>query len=164
VIAVADGADTIIGGIGPEAAALLAALHGRCFDEPWNAEAFAALLALPTVRALVAQDAGPVSEPVGFLMAQRAAQQAEILTMGVLPAYRRTGIAGRMLAKACDELAAHGARDVFLEVDETNLAGMRLYRAAGFETVGRRVGYYQNLAGGRTDAISLCRRLAGDDG
>ena len=106
--------DSSIAVIGPEGAALLAALHGRCFDRPWQAADFAVLLALPTVTALVARQAGAAPEPVGFVMFQLLAGKAEILTIAVLPAKRGAGIGGLILAKAHDDLSAQGARDVYL--------------------------------------------------
>ena len=39
-------------------------------------------------------------------------------------------------------LPRHGIRLVFLEVRESNSAARFLYQRAGFETVGRRSGYY----------------------
>jgi len=148
--------------IGSEAAALLATLHSACFDRPWSEADFAVLLALPTVEAFIACGPGPAQEPVGFLLAQSAAEQAEIVTMGVLPAYRRAGIGRVLLADAGVALAARGVLEIFLEVNEANRAARQLYRSAGFSAVGRRVGYYETTAGGRADAICLHRRLVAD--
>ena len=156
--------DPSIAVIGPEGAALLAALHDRCFDRPWQAADFAILLALPTVTALVARQAGAAPEPVGFVMFQLLAGKAEILTIAVLPAKQGAGIGGLILAKAHDDLSAQGARDVYLQVEETNQRARRLYRAAGFGVVNRRGGYYQSLAGGAVDALCLRLRLGGRDG
>ena len=157
-------ADLTIAVIGPEGAALLAALHGQCFDRPWNAIDFATLLALPTVTAMVAERVGGAAEPVGIVLFQSTAETADILTIGVLPANRCAGIGGLMLAKACAALSARGVRDVFLEAEEGNLPALRLYRASGFCVVDRHVGYYESMAGGAGDAISLRLALGGRDG
>ena len=76
-------------------------------------------------------------------MAHHAADEGEILNLGVAPAHRRCGV-GRALAIATlEQLSAAGVRQVFLEVRESNVAARRLYEALGFREVGRRDGYYR---------------------
>ncbi len=75
----------------------------------------------------------------GFLASRQTAPgEREILFIAVDPAYRRRGIAKRLLQ---DELA--GSRgEWFLEVRESNLAAIRLYQSLGFRVAGRRENYY----------------------
>jgi ribosomal-protein-alanine N-acetyltransferase len=75
----------------------------------------------------------------GFLASrQTAAGEREILFIAVDPAFRRCGIAKRLLQ---NEL--NGRRgEWFLEVRESNLAAIRLYLSLGFRTSGRRQDYY----------------------
>lgn len=130
---------------------LLAALHGRCFEEAWSRDAFAKLLATPGAFACLAVDA---AEPVGLALARAAGGEAEILTVGVLAEARRRG-AGRALIAAIEaEAAARGAAELFLEVADDNLAARALYLALGFAQVGRRPAYY-----GSRDALVLRRAI-----
>ena len=61
----------------------LAALHAEAFDTPWDAASLTALLASPGVFA--------VEQPDGFILIRVVADEAEILTLAVRPAARRSG-------------------------------------------------------------------------
>jgi ribosomal-protein-alanine N-acetyltransferase len=118
-------------------AAAMAAMHGACFpaDARWDASAMRAQLALPGTFALL-DPAG------GFILARHAAEQAEILTLAVLPARRRNGCASALLAAAAAHAARAGAREMFLEVSEHNCPARALYSATDYAEVGRRRRYY----------------------
>lgn len=142
--------------LGPEGAGLLARLHGECFAQGWSAEAMASLLAPEGVAALLALEEG---EPAGFLLYRIAADEAEIITIGVLPGRRGLGLGGGLLAAGLSAMARGGAAMCFLEVEEGNAAARALYAAAGFREVGRRPGYYRDAAGPSADALVLRRDL-----
>ena len=131
---------------------LLADLYARAFGEPYTRPAVETLLAAGGAWALVAARA---DGPCGYVIARTAADEAEILSLGVAPQARRTGV-GRALLDAviaCVGLAT--ARHLFLEVGEDNPAAQGLYRQAGFATVGRRPGYYKRANGRRVDALIM---------
>lgn len=139
---------------GADAAALLAALHEAAFPaEPWSASALARLLAMPGAVALIATRNG---EPAGLVLARVAADEAEIVTLGVAPAHARRGVGRRLVEEAAAVLRAAGATRLFLEVAETNEAARRLYAGLGFAAIGRRRGYYPDGA----DALLLARVLS----
>jgi len=129
--------------------ALLSRLHAECFAEPWDEESFRALLAAPGCFALVDD------ERLGFIVIQVAADQSEVLSLGVRPAARRRGIAAVLLAKALQGAAERGAAEMFLEVDCMNFQAIGLYRRYGFEEAGRRKNYYHFSDGSRHDALML---------
>lgn len=125
---------------------LLAELHAACFVEAWDADAFATLLAMPSAFALLAEE--PARDMAsGFLMIRGAGDEAEIITLGILPARRRKGLARDLLAGGVKEAVLRGARRLFLEVAADNDAALALYRAAGFVQVGRRADYYHRIDG-----------------
>ena len=138
-------------------AAVAAAIHARADATPWSAETIAGLLAQPGVRGLLALAA---DAPVGFVLFRVAADEAEILTLAVLPEARRRGHARRLMAEAVATVRAHGARRLLLEVATTNRAATDLYRALGFSSVGSRRGYYATGAGERVDATIMALDLA----
>ncbi|HEX4601181.1 MAG TPA: ribosomal protein S18-alanine N-acetyltransferase, partial [Gemmatimonadales bacterium] len=74
---------------------------------------------------------------------QWAADEGEILNLGVAPGHRRRGV-GRALVEAmlarCGE---RGVTTVYLEVRESNSGARRLYETVGFHEVARRARYYQ---------------------
>ncbi len=118
---------------------LLASLHRICFAQPWDAAAMADLLACPGTGGVIASGR---DGPAGLVLWRVAADEAEILTLAVLPPWRRAGLGRRLLAAAAAAVRAAGAATLFLEVACGNTAGQALYRAAGFREVGRRKGYY----------------------
>ena len=141
-------------------APLLDELHAQSFAERWGEEAFASLLASPGVSALLAMARKHEGEvPVGFILMRLAAEEAEILTVSVLPKERAKGIGGRLVEGALDALRAKGARAVFLEVGLANAPARQLYERAGFVEIGRRRGYYRNPTGLNEDAVTLRRAL-----
>ncbi len=129
-------------------APVLAALHGQCFAEPWGETVMARLVPLPGTGGCVAC-AGEA--PLGFALWRIAADEGEILSLGVLPDHRGRGVGARLVAAA----QAAVPWCLFLEVATDNDAARALYQRAGFETAGRRPRYY---ADGR-DALVLrwCR-------
>ena len=56
--------------------------------------------------------------------------------------YRRRGIGRRLLVRALEDAAGHGAVKVYLEVRRNNLAAQKLYEQFGFEVTGVRPRYY----------------------
>jgi ribosomal-protein-alanine N-acetyltransferase len=132
-------------------APLLAAIHATGFAEPWDAQAFAVLLAQPGVAGWLWGD-----PPAGLLLVRAAADEAEILTIAVAPDARQQGGGRQMIEKALTVLAQGATRRVFLEVAADNAAALALYSSRGFAPCGRRPGYY---AGGATDAVIMERKL-----
>jgi tRNA threonylcarbamoyladenosine biosynthesis protein TsaB len=154
-----DVAPVHLGRAGPHDAAMLAALHARCFDEPWSADFIARLLEGKGGIAIVARlREGDL--PVGFALLRTVADEAELLSLGVVPERRREGIAQRLVAACFDRCRIAGVRRLHLEVAEDNRAARTLYARASFLPAGRRKGYYDGRAGGRAaDALTLAREL-----
>jgi ribosomal-protein-alanine N-acetyltransferase len=139
---------------------LLAALHGRCFPIGWSEATFAELLSLPNSFGLIATllDNG-AARPVGFALARVAADESELLTIGVVPDAQRRGIARRLIAACVERVANAGAHALFLEVGENNPPARALYEGLGFRTIGRRQHYYRLPDGSLEDALVMRRDL-----
>lgn len=128
----------------PAHAAVCAAVHAQAFPHgPWDGRAFAELLALPTTVGVVALQDG---EPVAVLVLQVVVDEAEVLTIGVRPAWRRHGVAREMMAWAAKALACSGVVRLTLEVAAPNTAARALYAATGFAEVAVRRRYYADGA------------------
>ena len=142
-------------------AGLLAALHQCCFtqEQSWDQAAMAALLDMPGCFACLheAADASPQGRivPRGMAMLRVTADEAELLTVAVLPAARGQHVGTALLAEAVAEAARRGAGRMFLEVAEGNAAARTLYDRQGFAAVGRRPDYYPDGA----HALVLSRTL-----
>jgi len=107
----------------------------------------AALLATPGSFAMV--DDG------GFILVRAAADESEVLTLAVVPAARRRGIATALVLAAAQRAAEVGAGVIFLEVSTANLPAISLYKRLGFAAVGCRKAYYAGAHGVREDALVL---------
>jgi [ribosomal protein S18]-alanine N-acetyltransferase len=142
-------------------AELLAGMHRICFVEAWSAASMAGVLAMPGAAGLIAVAGDSLvparggSGPAGLVLWRLACDEAEILTLAVLPPWRRDGLGRRLVQAACDAAADAGAATMFLEVAATNQAALTLYQAAGFTTAGLRKGYYAGV-----DGLTMQRRLA----
>lgn len=134
----------------------LARIHAACFanPRPWTAAEFAVLLGSGHSFLL--------EEPGGFALGRVIADEAELLTIAVLPEVRRRGAGRRLVAGFLREAAARGATAAFLEVGATNESALALYRGQGFRPAGRRPGYYRD-AGLVADALVLRRPLSDSD-
>ena len=140
-----------------EHAAEIVRLHATLFDTAWNTAAIEPLIGHPGSIGLVALLPAPAAM-VGFALAQVAADEAEILTLGVQKEWQRKGIATRFVDGLLRAGRNAGARSIFLDVAEGNAAALGLYRKAGFIEVSRRKGYYARLTGAE-DAIQLRAQL-----
>ena len=130
-------------------AAAMAMLHEACFDAAaWSAASIDTLFANPAVF-------GFITEAGGLVIARAVADEAEILTIGVVPVARRHGLGHQLLNAALTEARRRRAETIFLEVAADNAAARALYVSAGFTEAGRRRHYY----GPGQDAVLLRRRL-----
>jgi ribosomal-protein-alanine N-acetyltransferase len=142
----------------PERVDEIVALHGRLFHPPWDRESILALIEHPAAAAFVAQ----VREPrtlAGFVIGQIAADEAEILSIGVAPEWQRRGIARQMIEGLVRAGRRAEVKRLYLEVSADNTPAFRLYRSLGFAQVGRRKGYYRRPGGQPVDAIVLALSL-----
>jgi len=80
----------------------------------------------------------------GFLIGRQTGDEAEVLNLAVAPGGRRRGEGAALLSAAVEESRARGVRRVFLEVRESNAAGISFYAKHSFFQAGRRDGYYRD--------------------
>jgi len=138
-------------------AAAIADLHAACFHRGWSEEEVLNLLSDATVLAHCVYCG---RKPAGFVLSREAADEAEILSIAVDERQRGRGLGRGLLDLHLRRLAGHRVRSVFLEVDEGNVAALRLYRTAGFRQVGRRPNYYPTSDGKPATALVLRRDLS----
>jgi [ribosomal protein S18]-alanine N-acetyltransferase len=140
----------------PEHADDLAKLHAPLFPKAWDAASFQQLLAHPGSTAFLARlGQPPKAELVGFVLGQIAADEAEILTLGVQADRQRHGIAKRLIEALARAAKNAEVRKLHLEVGESNLAALALYKKLGFQETGRRKGYYERPGRAAEDAVAL---------
>jgi [ribosomal protein S18]-alanine N-acetyltransferase len=136
----------------PADAAAIAAVHGVSFQRGWGEDEIQRLLIESNV---VAHRATHGRKLIGFIVSRRAAGEAEILSVAVVPAWRGRKLSRALLDLHLRRLAGVGTRAVFLEVGKDNAPARALYKRAGFQEVGQRQGYYS----GGVAALVLRRDL-----
>ena len=135
---------------------ILVGIHRESFPNYWNVQDFNDFFAVPGTYAFTAN----APEPVGMVVLRAQFEQADIITIAILPEWRRRGIARSLLEKVLAEAAKLGAKQLFIDVEEGNIAGLALYQAFGFKQISRRKLYYRQKDGSFTDALVMTRKLA----
>lgn len=115
------------------------AIEQASFGDPWSDVSFRNLLRAETTRFRVATRDGVV---VGYAIASRIGDEAELANLAVDPESRRAGLGARLLDDLLDVTDADPAATVYLEVRDSNEPAQALYRSRGFTAVGRRKSYY----------------------
>lgn len=136
----------------------VAALEQAAYEFPWSVGIFRDCL-LAGYTAMVLETEGKL---IGYAVMSVAAGEAHLLNICLAADMRRQGIARHLLRQMLDLAMQAGAERVYLEVRPSNKDAMRLYRAAGFDVVGVRRGYYR-ASGGNEDAVVLVRRILRSD-
>jgi ribosomal-protein-alanine N-acetyltransferase len=136
---------------------LVHAIEQATFSDPWSARDFRECVASDVVFLVAATPDGVA----GYVVAQDAVDEAEILNLAVTPARHRGGIGRALVERALATVAQRGAHRVFLEVRESNAPARALYAGLGFQEVGRRSRYYRRPV---EDAIVLRAAIPADGG
>jgi [ribosomal protein S18]-alanine N-acetyltransferase len=107
-------------------------------DERWSERSWSGELLGQGRTVLIARGA----QPAGVIALSTVGEVADLHRVVVAPAYRRQGLALRMVRAGLVAVRHLGARIVMLEVEWTNLAAIALYQRLGFEQVRIRRDYY----------------------
>jgi ribosomal-protein-alanine N-acetyltransferase len=126
-----------------DAVAVMRILEGAPEAANWSAKSFGEAVSWSGGLALVSEAQGEIT---GFLVGRQVGDEAEILNVGVRAARRRQGEGTALLMAALDEFQSRGASRVFLEVRESNEAGIAFYAKHGFSKMGFRPAYYRDPA------------------
>ena len=137
----------------------IARVHKEGFSRPWSPAEFADLIDQPTVFGFAARQVGDKAGLAGFVLARLVIDEGEILTVAVARAHRREGLGRELMDAVMRQLHSDRASHLLLEVDETNVAALALYRKLGFGEVGKRKNYYAGTTGPSTGALVMRRDL-----
>ncbi|WP_297693850.1 N-acetyltransferase [Phenylobacterium sp.] len=132
----------------PAEAAAMAEAHGGAFEDSWREEDFEDLLDGAGIFGFVAK----AEAPAGVILCRIAAQEMEVLTLGVAPGARRRGVAKALMEAALAAARRAGAKAAFLEVAVDNPPAVALYAGLGFRQAGLRRRYYDRGGGVFVDA------------
>ena len=127
-----------------------------CFSDPWSESSIRDLFQNETSLVLVAELQNAADRFAGYLSARAMGGEAEIMSLAVLPQFRRQGLGSGLVDWGLSALVERGARSVYLEVRESNEAARQLYGRRGFAPIGLRPDYYRKP---REHALVLALRL-----
>jgi ribosomal-protein-alanine N-acetyltransferase len=144
----------------PEIAAAMAQAHAGAFPAPWREDEFEDLLDGEGIYGFIVRD----EDPVGVILCRVAADEMEVLTIGVSPDARRKGVAKALMAAGLAAARQAGAGACFLEVAVDNPAAIALYEGLGFARSGLRPAYYDRGPAGFMDAVVMRLDLNSGDG
>lgn len=129
----------------PEDFAALYAIEEACFQPPFRFGRgyMQRLVRRLTTAAWIAEDDGRMT---GFAIVEISRSSSGvagyIVTIEVLPEYRRHGMGGELLGCVEGSTRAAGANALWLHVDATNAGAIRLYEAHGYHCEGREENFY----------------------
>lgn len=139
------------------------AMDQVCFGEPFRFDLRSMRRFAEARRAisLVTTEAG--GRIVGFVIVQvertPEGRQGYVVTLDVLPAERRGGVAATLMEEV-EDLAAHaGARWMGLHVYAGNEGAIRFYEGRGYERVGIGPAFYGKADGAALDALVYRKEL-----
>jgi ribosomal-protein-alanine N-acetyltransferase len=131
----------------------LMAIEQQAYPYPWSEGNFTDSLAAG-YEAWAHRDAS--GRLCAYFVAMMGVDEMHLLNFTVAPSEQGKGL-GRALLHTLLELARSlGAAELLLEVRPSNTAALGLYQSHGFQTVGRRRGYYP-AEQGREDALVMKR-------
>ena len=106
---------------------------------------------------IVAEIPGPeISGTIaGFILTERNAEIAHVITLDVLEQFRRQSIGSLLLEAAEQEAASHAVTSMYLETATTNKAAIALWKKHGY----RETGTIKNYYGRGQNAFEMQKRL-----
>ncbi len=141
-------------------------INNVCLPENYSSSFFMSIFQRFPESFVVAEEAGEV---VGYAMCRverrfgfklfGGAKRGHLISIAVLPDFRRSGIASALMREVTKALVGYGCEDLFLEVRVSNIGAVGLYRKLRFD-VERRIRYY--YADGE-DAYVMSRRLSNEE-
>lgn len=132
------------------------ALEEQSFTNPWSRDTLVWELRNSDVTFVYVMRLDDRT-PVAFCVCWMLLDELHVNTIAVAPAYRRQGLATRLLQHVLAEAAARGVTRATLEVRASNQAALKLYERLGFSVTATRPGYYTQPD---EDALILwCNRI-----
>lgn len=111
------------------------------FDEFWNSSILESEIKNPFSQYIIAKIN---KEIVGFAGVIDTVDQLEITNIVVRKDFRKKGIGNELLTELIKLAKENDKEKITLEVNNTNLAAIKLYEKNGFKNVGFRKKYYNN--------------------
>ena len=113
----------------------------ECFSAPWSEKMFEEEITAKLSRYYVAEEEGCA---VGYMGMWCLSGEGHITNIAVGKNYRRKGYAKALLSHFIEIAKKENLEFMTLEVRESNIPAISLYKSFGFTQVGIRKNYYDN--------------------
>lgn len=87
------------------------------------------------------------NNPVAFINYYVMYERAELININVLDNYQNQKIASKLIQYMLEDCKGREVKSITLEVKETNIKAIHLYKKYGFKEISIRKGYYQGVDG-----------------
>jgi len=125
-------------------------INRRCLPENYSNFFFMDLYERFPQTFIVAEENGKI---IGYVMCRietgmpifrllGIAKKGHVISIAVLPEYRRQGVAHALMRRAMRAMRLYKAKECFLEVRMSNTAAVNLYKKMGFRIMQTMHGYY----------------------
>jgi len=131
---------------------LVMAVEAAAYEFPWTRGNFVDSLASGYQAQVLYAESG---EMLGYYVAMPGVDEMHLLNLTVAPARQHQGHARFMLDDLVAACRRRGARQLWLEVRESNARARAIYLRRGFVQMGVRKGYYPAAQGRREDAVVM---------
>ncbi len=129
----------------------------ECFADPWPGRFFWAEMNAPARFCRIVVD--PAGRLAGYLFCAWHYLDLHVLKIATLPAFRRQGLARRLMALAEEHVRECCGETVTLEVRQSNAGAKSLYSSLGYQEKGLRRKYYAD----GEDAVVMTKVPQGRD-
>jgi ribosomal-protein-alanine N-acetyltransferase len=137
------------------------AVEVRCYAFPWSRGNFIDSIAAGYMLQRLCDDD---DRQLGYFVAMAGVDELHLLNITVAPEQQGQGHARHMLDELATLARRGGARQVWLEVRESNARARAIYLRYGFRQLGVRRGYYPAAHGQREDAAVMSLALGAPHG
>lgn len=124
-------------------------IEDRSYPVPWTKGIFKDCLRVNYPSWVLVEDINII----GYILFSVGADEAHLLNICISPERRREGLGKFLLLEMTDLFKQKDYHSIFLEVRESSLGAMALYKSLGFEKLGVRKDYYRTLDG-KEDAVT----------
>lgn len=126
-------------------ASRLYAIGQECGLGSWSLESYVNEYNNPIARYLVVETEGQV---IGFAGIWCVVDEAQVMNVGILEKYRQNGLGTQLMEALINTAREQGCSSMTLEVKESNVAAICLYKKMGFAAASIRENYYPDHENG----------------
>ena len=116
-------------------------IENQCFSLPWSEKSFEDSLSREDTLFLVSEDEAKITGYMGLYL---SFDEASVTNVAVSPVFRKKGYGEALVVKAKELAKEAGAECIFLEVRQSNVPALSLYKKLGFEELGIRKKFYEH--------------------